>query len=374
MVTEMSAAAPIDEIAAVRLLGDATVEARLRSLHRTAARIQANQAILLAEADTRGMAAAAGYGSTTAWWISVTGDPPGVCRSQVRTARRLRHMPITRAVFGEGHLSEPRVRALVDARDTNPAAFERDEAMLVSQARSLDARSFPKAVAYWRRLADHEGHLRDTEAAFERRRLHASAAWNGNVRLDGDLDAENGAVVITALRSLTDPSQIDHDDSRTPQQRRADALVEICRRHLDQTDRPIVGGERPHITVTLDIESLEGRAGHTCEIEPSGVVSSEAARRLACDARITRIITDAAGQPLDVGRATRTIPAALRRALDLRDRSCTQPGCTIPSQWCDAHHIQHWADGGPTNLTNLQLLCRRHHRNTHHHAPYPKRE
>jgi len=198
---------------------------------------------------------------------------------------------------------------------TDPAAFERDEAMLVSQARSLDARSFPKAVAYWKRLADHEGHLRDTGLAFERRRLHVSATWDGTVRLDGDLDAEGGAVVITALQSLTDPSQTDHNDPRSPAQRRADALVELCRRHLDRADRPIVGGERPHITITLDIESLEGRAGRICEVEPSGVVSPEAARRLACDARITRIITDAAGQPLDIGRATRTIPTGLRRAL-----------------------------------------------------------
>ena len=374
MVTESCTAAPIDEVSALRRLPDASVEAGLRGLGRLAAQIEAAQALLVAEADRRGMAAAGGHGSITAWLIALTGDPPGVCRSRVRTARSLRHMPITRAAFGEGHLSEPRVRMLVGARDTNPGAFERDEAMLVSQARSLDARAFPKAVAYWRRLADLEGHFRDAELAFERRRLHASATWNGNVRLDGDLDAEGGAVVLTALRSLTDPSQIDPTDSRTPQQRRADALVEICRRHLDRADQPVVGGERPHLTVTLDLESLEGRAGHTCETEPSGVITPDAARRLACDARITRIITDPAGQPLDVGRATRTIPPALRRALDTRDGGCTQPGCTIPAQWCDAHHIQHWADGGPTNLTNLRLLCRRHHRSTHHHTPYPKRE
>jgi len=90
-------------------------------------------------------------------------------------------MPITRSAFVGGHLSEPRVRMLTDACDTDPAAFGRDEAMLVSQARSLDAHSFPKAVAYWQRLADHEGHLRQAGLAFQRRRLHVSATWNGTV-------------------------------------------------------------------------------------------------------------------------------------------------------------------------------------------------
>jgi hypothetical protein len=67
------------------------------------------------------------------------------------------------------------------------------------------------------------------------------------------------------------------------------------------------------------------------------------------------------GQPLDVGRAVRTVPSAIRRALDVRDAGCTWKGCDLPPAWCDAHHIEHWADGGPTSLANLRLLCRRHH-------------
>lgn len=368
-------AATVDEaVATVGLLSDELVTAGLRGLRKMAARIEAVGSLLLAEAEKRGIPIAEGFGSTTAWLISGSGDPPGVCRSRVRTARNLRHMPATRSSFLTGEISEPRVRLLVEARATNPELFERDEGMLVTQAGTLDARSFPKAIAYWRRLADHEGHLRDADRAFRRRRLHASVTWNGVVRIDGGLDPEGGATVITALRSLTDPWQVDVADHRTPAQRRADALVEICRRHLDQADRPVVGGERPHVTVTIDLESLEGRAGHTCEVDPTGFITSEAARRLACDARVSRIITRGDSQPLDVGRATRTIPPPLRRALDTRDGGCSHPGCGIPTEWCDAHHIRHWADGGPTSLDNLRLLCRRHHRAAHHHAPYPNRE
>jgi hypothetical protein len=97
----------------------------------------------------------------------------------------------------------------------------------------------------------------------------------------------------------------------------------------------------------------------------AGPIAGEAARRLACDARISRVITDGPSQPLDVGRRTRTIPPALRTALIVRDRGCTFPGCDRPPPWTDAHHLVAWIDGGPTSLDNLALLCRRHHRAVH---------
>lgn len=150
------------------------------------------------------------------------------------------------------------------------------------------------------------------------------------VRVDGDLDAEDGQVVITALRAEMDASARDDGaDERTPPQRRADALVEICRRYLDSGDRPTVAGERPHIVVTLDLESLEGRAGRCCELDDAGVISPGAARRIACDASVSRVIITGRSEPLDVGRRT---PVVL-----------------------------HWADGGETSLANLALLCRPHH-------------
>ncbi len=102
-----------------------------------------------------------------------------------------------------------------------------------------------------------------------------------------------------------------------------------------------------------------------------GPVTLDAVRRLACDAAITPIVTRH-GQPIAAGRRTRVVPASLRRALNHRDRGCTHPGCDTPAHWCDAHHITHWADGGPTALANLRLLCRRHHRIAHEHQPYPQ--
>ena len=354
-------------------LSDPGVAAALAALQQVMARLEAVTARVIGEAERRGIPAARGFASTTSWLIATTGNPPGVCRSQVRTSRRLRQMPATRQAFAQGELPGCRVRLLVEAAETAPETFTRDEEMLVEHARTLDACSFPRAVAHWRRLADQERFEWDAERQHDRRSLCVSATWGGMVRVDGNLDPEGGSVLLAALRSLTDPAQLDPVDRRSPAQRRADALVEICRRHLDRGGSAPVGGERPHVTVTVDLETLEGRAGERCDLDSTGAITAQAARRLACDAQVTRVITKGASQPLDVGRATRTIPVGLRRALLVRDGGCTHDSCTIPAAWCDAHHVRHWADGGPTRLDNLRLLCRRHHRTAHHHHPYPQR-
>jgi hypothetical protein len=85
------------------------------------------------------------------------------------------------------------------------------------------------------------------------------------------------------------------------------------------------------------------------------------ARRLTCDAEVARVLMGATGEVLELGRSTRVVSRAQRRALVLRDRGCGFPGCDRPPEWCDAHHLRHWADGGTTDLANLLLLCRRHH-------------
>jgi hypothetical protein len=275
-------------------------------------------------------------------------------------------MDHTRQAFAAGELSECRARLLVGARDDAPDLFRRDEPLLVEQARTLPAQVFPKALAHWRRLADPDGARFDAEAAFLARRLHISPTWDRTVRLDGDLDPESGQIVLTAIRSLAEPAALEPGDRRTPAQRRADALTEICRRVLDSTDRPSQGGERPHLLIALSPADL-------IDLE-AGPITAEAVRRIACDARIGLIALDENAVPLTAGQAGRTIPPALRRALDRRDGGCSHPGCDIPARWCDAHHILHWAHGGKTTLANLRLLCRRHHRQAHDHQPYPRRQ
>ncbi len=364
--------APDGELLEPSRLSDGGLVEELLTVRRRVAALEARSAALLAEVERRGIPQEEGFGSATGWLVALTGDPPPVCRSRVAVARALRRMPAAREAFATGELSEPRVRLLAAACEFAPEVFSRDEALLVQQARALPAKVFPRAVAHWRRLADADGARAEAERAFERRRLHISATWGGMVRLDGDLDPESGATVMVALGSLAEPQALDPDDGRSPAQRRADALVEICRRHLHSQDRPQIGGERPHVTVTVDLDTLLGRGQVLVDLE-TGPITLEAVRRLACDAAITPVAARANEEPV-AGRRTRVVPPALRRALHQRDQGSTHPGCDVPARWCDAHHLVHWAQGGRTELANLRLLCRRHHQAAHQHAPYPRRE
>jgi hypothetical protein len=117
--------------------------------------------------------------------------------------------------------------------------------------------------------------------------------------------------------------------------------------------------------LTVDVDTLRDGTGKTCELDHVGPVDPDTARRLACDASITRVVMAGPSEPLDVGRRTPLIPPAIRRALILRDRGCRFPQCRRPHPWTDGHHIVPWSQGGPTSQANLLLLCRRHHRMVH---------
>ena len=181
------------------------------------------------------------------------------------------------------------------------------------------------------------------------------------MRLDGLLDAEGGAIITTALNALIGPPA--RDDSRTAGQRRADALVELARPKAGgSTDG---AGPRPHLVIRASLETLAGTPGAGAgALDWGGTVPGETVRRLACDAALTRI-TGKGELDLEISRTTRTIPPATRRALAARDQGCVAPGCGRPPQWTDAHHLKHWVEGGETTMTNLVLLCRRHHRMVH---------
>ena len=125
-----------------------------------------------------------------------------------------------------------------------------------------------------------------------------------------------------------------------------------------------MAGERPHVTVTVDADALAARRG-AGELDHAGPVDVDAVRELACDASVMRVVMSGRSQPLDIGRRTPVVPPSMRRAVIVRDRRCRFPGCDRPHTWCDAHHVVHWADGGPTALANLLLLCRSHHRMVH---------
>lgn len=144
--------------------------------------------------------------------------------------------------------------------------------------------------------------------------------------------------------------------------KRADAVAVIFESFLAHGADAMSGGERHQVVVHVSAETLKAGGGHQCEIEDGPAVSAETARRLACDASLIAIIENENSEPLSVGRKTRSIPPALQRALNSRDKGCCRfPGCTHQN-YTDAHHIQHWAHGGETKMSNLVTLCRFHHR------------
>jgi hypothetical protein len=254
---------------------------------------------------------------------------------------------------------------LVKAREAAEAAFESHEATLVAEARSLPIGALRTRMAAWVHKVDPDGAEERAEIRYARRQLCVFPGVDGMVRINGDLDPESGSPVISALGAVVDRDTRGSVDMRTPAQRRADALAEICSAWLASTDRARVAGERPNLTVVVDIDVLRRREAGRCELSDVGPITAETARRIACDASVSRVVMQGPSEPLEVGRKTAVVPPGLRRAVVVRDRGCRFPGCDRPPSWCDAHHVRHWADGGETSLSNLVLLCRPHHRMVH---------
>lgn len=365
-------------------LPDARIEEDFAELQEAMEQLEVERLRRLAEIDRRRLFERDGHLSAASWLSSRFRVAWGTARGAVAIARSLQNMPATTAALERGDLSMSAVRVLVAARETDPEAFDRAEERLVEAATIHSTNDLRRIASYWRQQTEREAAVEGDEALHRRRRLHASLSFLGMVRVDGDLDPETGETMLTALQAVLDSeARSGAQDDRTPAQRRADALGEICRQWLDREDRPSVAGERPHVTVTVDAGSLatpEGPAdggslapgiGSSVggvpvnELDHAGPVDPATVRRLACDASVMRVVMAGRSQPLDVGRRTPVVPPAMRRAVIARDRHCRFPGCDRPHTWCDAHHVVRWADGGPTAAQNLLLLCRRHHRKVH---------
>jgi hypothetical protein len=366
-VSELRSALEALQVKDLTALPDAVIDEDLAEVQQAAEALELERLRLLAEADRRGAYVREGYLSTSSWFAQRHRVAFSQACGDLRMARALREMPGTAEAASAGDISLSAARMLVAAREADPEEFRSSEPLLVEAARRHEIRDLRRVIAHWR-LAIESRRARDDgdDELRQRRRLHVSPTMFGMVRIDGDLDPETGETVLTALGSAmrTEVRSAGPDDHRTSPQRRADALGEICRQWLDSSDRPEAGGERPHVTVTVGANALAG----TCrspELEHTGPIGVDTARRWACDAIISRVVLNARSEPIDVGRRTPTVPAPMRRALVMRDGGCRFPGCDRPPAWSDAHHVVHWASGGPTALSNLVLLCRRHHRMVH---------
>jgi hypothetical protein len=296
----------------------------------------------------------------------------GLCaaREHVRVAHRLVELPLLREAFASGQISYCKVRAI--ARIAAPET----EGQLVELARHATGAQMEKLARGYR------GALAATLGTANRAHELRHLTWNwdddGSLCFRGRLPADEGALLLAALNSEESRSEGaragagsghegDSAESPSPEtagQSRADALVSMARTTLGGGTAERKSGDPCGLVVHVDFQTLAADEVHSrSELEEGPALAPETVRRLGCDASLVRII-ERDGQPLSVGRRTRTIPPALRRALRNRDRGCRFPGCTH-TRFLHAHHIQHWARGGRTELGNLVQLCSYHHRLVH---------
>jgi Domain of unknown function (DUF222) len=304
-----------------------------------------------------------GFVSLISWLRRACRLMPGAAMQHSEVARNLPSLPHTSSALAVGDIGFH--HAAVIARSVTEVGAEAvvaEESRLVRAAHNLD----PKYLSYLtRRLRysiDPDGTLAHSNDQYDYRYVHLSQTLDGVFYLGGRLDAEGGATLRTALNAL----ESNRLDERSGSMRRADAMVEMARKQLDAGTLPEVAGQKPHLSVIASTATLAKAPGApAADLEWSQPITADAARRLACDSAMTRVVLGPSSEPIDVGRCTRTIPPALRRALVVRDRGCRFPGCDRPPDWCDGHHLIHWIDGGETALSNTCLLCRRHHRFVH---------
>jgi hypothetical protein len=287
----------------------------------------------------------------------------GAAAERVGIARQLEQLPQTQQAFAKGEVGYQHVATLArTAENVGSAPVRQHEATLLRAAQTMDPGRFASLTKDFEQRVDADSVLAEANRAYARRYLHVGEPVNGLVRLDGLLDAEGGAIVRTALNAATSR---DKNDERTAGQRTHDALIDLCKRHLDGGKLPERGGQRPHLIISASVAGLARLPGQPAgELLGTPGIPGETIRREACDAAITRI-TGQGELDAEISASSRTIPPAIRRALTARDRGCVFPGCGRPPEWTDGHHLRHWTDGGPTTLENLALLCRRHHRLVH---------
>jgi len=310
-----------------------------------------------------------GLTQTCAHWLNwKCGIDMGTAREKVRVAHALERLPSIGASMGRGELSYSKVRALT--RVACPATEE----LLLNIALHGTAHHVETVVRQFRRVQEAAEMSREARQQANRR-LTCSYDHDGSLVINARLPAEIGAVVISALDAAMSDFPLPRlgndvsaetvaEDRPSTSARRADALGVLAESFLKHGPEALSGGERHHIVVHVDSDSLQAREAGRCELDDGPAIPVETARRLSCDAGVVKILEDSEGEPLDVGRKTRTIPPSLRRALKSRDQGCVFPGCTH-KRYVDGHHIHHWAEGGETKLSNLVSLCRTHHRAVH---------
>jgi len=326
---------------------------------------------LVAELDDRNGWTDGGGMMSCAHWLNVyCGIGMVAAREKVRVAHAIRKLPAINEAFRDGRISYSKVRAMTRV------ATPENEPVLLNIALHGTAAHVERTVRCYRKVERLEEAAR-AAAAHRDRYLQFRYVSDEQQAIHAVLPVEVAELVRQAIDravELLEPASGDSAESWGA--RRADALRLIASQFLEQRAEEAGSSDRYQVVVHIDHALLSEDArtptadSHAsarpvlCELEDGPTLAIETARRLACDGALVGLVDDAEGQPLNVGRRTRAIPPALKRALKARDKGCRFPGCPH-TRYTQGHHIEHWADGGETRLSNLITLCQHHHHLVH---------
>jgi hypothetical protein len=395
-----STATYLPDLADIRRADRVQTAGLVRLLIRVSNQCDALVGAVIAKVETEGVKATYGYSSAAAWLDDLTGIGLRDAGRIVRRARLVNGShgldgteisataPLAGSAAREGAISPAHVEVIARAMARIPATVSEEdragaEKILVDLARDTNPGEVRRAGERLVDTFDPDGPEPADPPGRPVRELSFREHRDGTASIKGVLDS----LAYARLRAALDPlaalnSFAAQDplaaqgmaaqglaaeggrDTRGLAERQADALVELVRLAMTVDEMPTHGGDRAHVTITMDYEALKSGIG-IATLEGGGKISAAEARKLACDCTVIPVVLGTESEPMDLGRAKRLITTGLRRRLTMRDRGCTFPGCRRTAKHCDGHHVIYWILGGPTDLGNLTLLCERHHRLIH---------
>ena len=352
---------------------DAAIEERVIGIAKVVDRAKVAQVLVTGVWDAREVWAGKGFRGP--WgWLSREGDLTfGEARTLCQTAKVVRQHDVVAAHLRAGSLKCRQIEQLAHAATADRSAlFARDVKVLCDAMANVGSYDAGQIVRRWKNLADDALATDDAVDQHERRRLHHSQVGDG-YKTDALGDLDSGALIDQALASAMDP----REDSTVPgarsaSQRRYDALVKIARHWLDHRNARCPSSPAVAVNLVITEATLTGSSADgfdpaaKCDLVPGGPIARSTAHRLLCDSVVGRIVVDADGEPIDLGRTQRLFSPAQRRAMIARDGpTCVVPYCSVPVAQCEAHHLDPYEPGGPTDLINGAFLCSGNHHDNH---------
>jgi len=364
---------------------DAGLPAHVRDIESVSRMVYSVMLDTVAELESRNVAVTVGFRNTKQLLAGMLNLSPTEAGTRLAHAGQLAPrralggemlaplLPDTAAALAAGEIGPAQVRVITETVNAIPAYVsgpdrEAAEAELARHARSFNSTSLHRIGQHILAHLDPDGpEPRDQpQPAPAAGELRLWDRRDGRLGLEGYLEAEHRAAFRSLIDQLAAPAPPPTPSPTSAPRRNATPMpCWICGPARAAHDCPTTAGEPPHLTVTIDWDALRTSLG-IATLDYGTHISAAAARQWACDAKIIPVVMGGKAEPLDVGRAMRTVPLAIRRALVARDRGCAFPGCDRPPGMCQAHHCRHWIDNGETSVENCVLLCETHHRHVHH--------